>query len=80
MGGLTGVVGTNEVYPTVAAVFNSFQPTVTQLGLLTAATSITATNPSGGLVLVRQFTTVSRAGNPARADRTFPSARATTPC
>jgi hypothetical protein len=59
VGGLTGVVGTNQVYPTVAAIFNSFQPTVTQLGLLTAGTSTAATNPSGGLVLVRQFTTVS---------------------
>ncbi len=59
VGGLTGVVGTNQVYPTVGASFNSFQPNVPQLGLLTAGTSITATNPSGGLILVRQFTTVS---------------------
>ena len=59
VGGLTGLVGTNQVYPTVGASFNSFQPGVNQLGLLTAATSITATNPSGGLVLVRQFSTVS---------------------
>jgi len=59
VGGLTGMVGTNQVYPTVAASFNSFQPNVPQLGLLTAGTSITATNPSGGLILVRQFTTVS---------------------
>ena len=59
VGGLTGVVGTNQVYPTVAAVFNSFQPLMTQLGLLTVGTSTAATNPSGGLVLVRQFTTVS---------------------
>ena len=29
VGGLTGVVGTNQVYPTVAASFNSFQPNVT---------------------------------------------------
>ena len=59
VGGLTGLVGTNQVYPTVAAIFNSFQPNVTQLGLLTVGTSTAATNPSGGLVLVRQFTTVS---------------------
>ena len=58
VGGLTGLVGTNQVYPTVAATFDSFQ-TATQLGLLTAGTSIAATNPSGGLILVRQFTTVS---------------------
>ena len=59
VGGLTGLVGTNQVYPTVGASFNSFQPTVTQLGLLTVGTSTAATNPSGGLVLVRQFSTVS---------------------
>jgi hypothetical protein len=59
VGGLTGVVGTNQVFPTVAAVFNSFQPSVTQLGLLTAGTSIAPPRPTGGLELVRQFTTVS---------------------
>src|SRR5271165_2449976 len=59
VGGLTGVVGTNQVYPTVGASFNSFQPGVPQLGLLTAGTSVADTNPSGGLILVRQFTTVS---------------------
>ena len=59
VGGLTGVVGTNQVYPTVGASFNSFQPTVPQLGLLTATTSVPDVNPSGGLVLVRQFDTVS---------------------
>ncbi|HKI16768.1 MAG TPA: hypothetical protein VKA15_02765 [Isosphaeraceae bacterium] len=60
VGGLTGLVGTNQVYPTVAAYPNTLQPTVTQLGLLTAGTSVADTNPSGGLVLVRQFTTVSQ--------------------
>ncbi len=59
MGGLTGLPGSNQVYPTVAATFNSFQPNVTELGLLTAGTSIAPQNSSGGLVLVRQFTTVS---------------------
>ena len=59
VGGLTGLPGTNQVYPTVAATFDSFQPTVTQLGLLTAGTSVADANPSGGLILVRQFTTVS---------------------
>ena len=59
VGGLTGVVGTNQVYPTVAAIFNSFQPTVNQLGLLTVGTSIAPQSANGGLILVRQFTTVS---------------------
>ena len=60
VGGLTGLVGTNQVYPTVAATFDSFQPTVNQLGLLTVGTSVANPNPSGGLILVRQFTTVSQ--------------------
>jgi len=59
VGGLTGLVGTNQVYPTIAAFFNSFLPTVPQLGVLTVATSTAETNPIGGLVLVRKFTTVS---------------------
>jgi len=59
VGGLTGLAGSNYVYPTVAATFDSFQPNVNQLGLLTAATSTPETNPSGGLTLVRQFSTVS---------------------
>ena len=59
VGGLTGLPGSNQVYPTVAATFNSFQPSVTQLGLLTVGTSIAPQSASGGLVLVRQFTTVS---------------------
>src|SRR5208282_3868069 len=59
VGGLTGLVGTNQVYPTVGASFNSFQPGVPQLGLLTAGTSVADTNPSGGLILVRQFSTES---------------------
>ncbi len=60
VGGLTGILGTNDVFPTVAAVFNSLQPTVTQLGLLTAATSVTAPNSTGGLNLIRRFSTVSQ--------------------
>ncbi len=60
VGGLTGILGTNDVFPTVAAVFNTLQPTVTQLGLLTASTSITTPNSKGGLNLIRQFATVSQ--------------------
>jgi hypothetical protein len=60
VGGLTGQVGTNEVFSTVAAVFNTFQPTVTQLGLLTTATSVALNNKDGSLELVRQFSTVSQ--------------------
>ncbi len=59
VGGLTGLAGSNQVYPTVGASFNSFQPNVNQLGLLTAATSTPEANSSGGLTLVRQFSTVS---------------------
>ncbi len=59
VGGLTGLVGSNQVYPTIAATFNSFQPSTTELGLLTASTSNTIPNAAGGLTLVRSFGTVS---------------------
>jgi hypothetical protein len=59
VGGLTGLPGSNQVYPTVAATFNTFTPSVTNLGVLTAATSVAVPTPSGALQLVRQFTTVS---------------------
>lgn len=57
VGGLTGLPGSNRVYATAAAVFNSFEPTVTQLGLLTVGTSMAAPKPDGGLRLIRGFTT-----------------------
>ena len=47
MGGLTGLPGSNQVYATVAATFNSFQPNVTQLGLLTVATTSASPIPDG---------------------------------
>jgi hypothetical protein len=59
VGGLTGLVGTNQVYATVAATFDTFQ-TATQLGLLTVATSSSSENPTtGALQLTHQFKTVS---------------------
>ena len=61
VGGLTGLPGSNQVYPTVAATFNAFTPGVNQLGLLTAGTSIAPATSSGALV--RQFTTVSEKAN-----------------
>jgi hypothetical protein len=60
VGGLTGLVGTNEVFATVAATFNTFQPNVTQLGLLTVATSTGVPQPSGAFELVHGFSTVSQ--------------------
>jgi hypothetical protein len=59
VGGLTGVVGTAQVYATVAATFNTLQPSVTQLGLLTVGATSTTPNPSGGLVLNFKIGTVS---------------------
>jgi hypothetical protein len=59
VGGLTGLPGSNQVYPTIAASFNTFTPSTTELGVLTAATSIAVPLPSGALQLIRQFTTVS---------------------
>lgn len=60
VGGLTGLPGSNRVYPTAAATFNSFQPTTNQLGLLTVSTSVARPSFSGGLQLVREFSTDSQ--------------------
>ncbi len=60
VGGLTGLPGSNQVYPTVEATFNAFTTSVNQLGLLTVGTSIAPQAANGSLVLVRQFTTVSQ--------------------
>jgi hypothetical protein len=62
VGGLTGLPGSNQVYATIAATFNSFQPTVPQLGLLTVGTSSAKPGPGGGLVLTHNFSTVSEKG------------------
>ena len=59
VGGLTGLPGSNRVYATIAATFNSFQPTTPVLGLLTVGTSTATTGPTGGLILSHQFSTAS---------------------
>jgi hypothetical protein len=60
VGGLTGLPGSNRAYATVAATFNSLQPTVTQLGLLTASATQAVPNPAnGGLILINRFSTDS---------------------
>ena len=60
VGGLTGLVGSNQVYGTIAATFNSFQPLQTELGLLTVSTSTSTPTSSGVLQLNRKFSTVSQ--------------------
>ena len=60
LGGLTGLPGSNQVYPTVGATFNTFQPNTNELGLLTVSTSSASPNSDGSLQLTRQFSTVSK--------------------
>ncbi|MFO0892478.1 MAG: hypothetical protein U0790_25465 [Isosphaeraceae bacterium] len=60
VGGLTGISGSNRVYSTIAATFNSFQPNVTQLGLLTTSASVAVPKSGGGLDLVNRFSTDSQ--------------------
>jgi hypothetical protein len=59
VGGLTGLPGSNRAYATIAATFNTFQPTVTQLGLLTASATQAAPSTGGGLKLINRFSTDS---------------------
>ncbi len=60
LGGLTSVPGVNAVYATVAATFNSFQPTLTQLGTETIKTSQAIAIPKDGTVLVNGFSSVTQ--------------------
>ncbi|WP_165232130.1 hypothetical protein [Aquisphaera insulae] len=60
VGGLTGIPGSNQVYSTIAATFNTLTPTVTQLGELTVNTSAAIPNASGGLTLRRVFSSASQ--------------------
>jgi len=48
LGGLTGLPGSSKLYATVAATFNSFQPTMTQLGIQTVSTGNVLTIPGHG--------------------------------
>jgi hypothetical protein len=59
LSGLTGLPGSNRVFSLTAAIFNSFQPTQNQLGLLTAETSQGNPGPAGTFILTHQFSTVS---------------------
>jgi hypothetical protein len=55
LGGLASVPGSNDVYADVAATFNSFQPTLTQLGIQQVSTAEVLTLPGHGTVLSNQF-------------------------
>jgi hypothetical protein len=55
LGGLTGLPGSTSLYATVAATFNSFQPTLTQLGIQSIGTAEVLTIPGHGTVLTNQL-------------------------
>jgi hypothetical protein len=62
LGGLTGLPASNNVYATVAATFNSFQPTMTQLGIQSISTSKVRTVAGQGTKLTNQFTAGTSTG------------------
>lgn len=65
LGGLTGIPGSNNVYTSVAAPFNTLQPLENQLGFLNVSATTTRPNPNGGQDLVNRFGTVQqRAASP----------------
>lgn len=62
LGGLTGIPGSNNVYTSVAAPFNTLQPLENQLGFLNVSVTTTQPDPSGGQDLVNRFGTVQQQG------------------
>jgi hypothetical protein len=56
LGGLSGLPGSTNLYADVAATFNSFQPTVTQLGIQSISTAEVLTVKGHGTVLSNQLT------------------------
>ncbi|MDG3006055.1 hypothetical protein [Paludisphaera mucosa] len=60
LGGITGLPGSNQVYTSVGATFNTLQPLENQLGYLNVAVTTTTTDPQGGLNLVNRFSTVQQ--------------------
>jgi len=57
LGGLTGLPGSNNLYSTVAASFDTFQPNVFQLGIQTIGTGKAVTIPSHGTTFSSGFST-----------------------
>jgi hypothetical protein len=57
LGGLTGLPGSNNLYATVAATFNTFQPNLTQLGIQTVGTGRALTIPGTGTIFSNAFST-----------------------
>jgi hypothetical protein len=57
LGALTGLPASNNLYATVAATFDTFQPTVTQLGVQTIGTGKAETIPGKGTTFANQFST-----------------------
>ena len=60
LGGITGIPGSNNVYTSVGASFNTLQPLEDQLGYLNVAVTNTRPAPGGGQALVNSFSTVQQ--------------------
>jgi hypothetical protein len=61
LGGLTGLPGSTTIFATVAATFDSFQPTQTQLGLASVSTAQVTNVRGHGTILSTELTAVSQA-------------------
>jgi hypothetical protein len=60
LGGITGLPGSNQVYTSVAAPFNTLQPLENQLGFLNVATTSSTALANGSLELFYGFSTVQQ--------------------
>ncbi|APW62051.1 hypothetical protein [Paludisphaera borealis] len=60
LGGVTGLPGSNQVYTSVAAPFNSLQPLENQLGYLNVSTTTSVPLENGSLSLLYSFSTVQQ--------------------
>jgi len=60
LGGITGLPGSNQVYSSVAAPFNTLQPLDNQLGTLNVSTTTSTPLANGSLSLSYDFSTVQQ--------------------
>jgi hypothetical protein len=60
LGGITGLPGSNQVYNSVAATFDSLQPLENQLGYLNVSTTSSKQLDNGGMDLFYNFSTVQQ--------------------
>jgi len=60
LGGITGLPGSSQIYTSIAAPFNTLTPLENQLGFLNVLTTGTTPDPTGGVFITNQFSTVQQ--------------------